>query len=65
MDLPPHEALSPAFRLEQFRDYLALEVGNSRHTVESYARVRHNVLLPSGRRPILSSGTRVGSARPS
>jgi integrase/recombinase XerD len=27
-----------AFRLEQFRDYLALEVGSSPHTVESYLR---------------------------
>ena len=27
-----------AFRLEQFRDYLALEAGNSRHTVENYLR---------------------------
>ena len=26
----------PAFRLEQFRDYLALEAGNSGHTVENY-----------------------------
>ena len=32
------EALDRAFRLEQFRDYLALEVGGSRHTVESYLR---------------------------
>jgi integrase/recombinase XerD len=27
-----------AFRLEQFRDYLALEAGHSPHTVESYVR---------------------------
>ena len=27
-----------AFRLEQFRDYLALEAGNSRHTVDNYLR---------------------------
>jgi integrase/recombinase XerD len=27
-----------AYRLEQFRDYLALEAGNSRHTVENYLR---------------------------
>jgi integrase/recombinase XerD len=38
MDLPSAEALSRAFRLEQFRDYLALEAGSSRHTVESYGR---------------------------
>jgi integrase/recombinase XerD len=40
MDLPAAEALAvpPAFRLEQFRDYLALEAGSSRHTVESYLR---------------------------
>ena len=29
---------SAAFRLEQFRDYLALEAGNSGHTVASYLR---------------------------
>src|SRR6267154_1919837 len=33
--LPP---ISAAFRLEQFRDYLALEAGNSGHTVASYLR---------------------------
>jgi integrase/recombinase XerD len=38
MDLPAAEELSRAFRLEQFRDYLALEAGSSRHTVESYLR---------------------------
>ena len=27
-----------AFRLESFADYLGLEAGNSRHTVESYLR---------------------------
>ena len=27
-----------SFRLEQFRDYLALEAGNSRHTVDNYLR---------------------------
>ena len=35
MEKPP---TSPAFRLEQFRDYLALEAGNSGHTVASYLR---------------------------
>ena len=40
---PPPPAASPppvarAFHLERFRDYLALEAGNSRHTVESYLR---------------------------
>ena len=52
MDRPPHEALSlpPAFRLEQFRDYLALEAGNSRHTVESYVRdVRRLVTHAAGK----------------
>ncbi|HEX4574558.1 MAG TPA: site-specific tyrosine recombinase XerD [Gemmatimonadales bacterium] len=34
MDLTP----GAAFHLEQFRDYLALEVGNSANTVESYVR---------------------------
>src|SRR5437762_1569128 len=35
MAKPPSSA---AFRLEQFRDYLALEAGNSGHTVASYLR---------------------------
>lgn len=30
--------MTPRFYLEQFRDYLALEAGHSRHTVESYIR---------------------------
>ena len=40
MDLAASEAVTPppAFRLEQFRDYLALEAGNSRHTVDNYLR---------------------------
>jgi integrase/recombinase XerD len=38
MDLPAAQALKPAFRLEPFRDYLALEAGSSRHTVDSYLR---------------------------
>ncbi len=38
MDSAPTEALARAFRLEQFRDYLALEAGNSPHTVENYLR---------------------------
>ncbi len=32
------EALERAFALEQFRDYLALEAGSSRNTVEAYLR---------------------------
>jgi integrase/recombinase XerD len=38
MDSAPAEALARAFQLERFRDYLALEVGNSPHTVENYLR---------------------------
>ena len=40
MDPAASEAVAPApaFRLEQFRDYLALEAGNSRHTVDNYLR---------------------------
>jgi len=38
MDLPAGEAVARAFRLEQFRDYLALEAGQSAHTVENYLR---------------------------
>jgi integrase/recombinase XerD len=34
----PAEALARAFQLERFRDYLALEAGNSPHTVENYLR---------------------------
>lgn len=32
------DGIARAFHLERFRDYLALEAGNSRHTVESYLR---------------------------
>ncbi|HEY7193152.1 MAG TPA: site-specific tyrosine recombinase XerD [Gemmatimonadales bacterium] len=32
------DPVSRAFQLERFRDYLALEAGNSRHTVENYLR---------------------------
>ncbi len=38
MDSAPSQAVARAFRLEQFRDYLALEAGNSPHTVENYLR---------------------------
>jgi integrase/recombinase XerD len=38
MDPAPAEALARAFQLERFRDYLALEAGNSPHTVENYLR---------------------------
>jgi len=38
MDSAPAEALARAFQLERFRDYLALEAGNSAHTVENYLR---------------------------
>ena len=38
MDSAPAQALARAFRLEQFHDYLALEAGNSPHTVENYLR---------------------------
>jgi integrase/recombinase XerD len=38
MDPAPAEALARAFHLERFRDYLALEAGNSPHTVENYLR---------------------------
>lgn len=37
MDRAP-DAVGRAYRLEQFRDFLALEAGTSRHTVESYLR---------------------------
>lgn len=35
---PPNPELAQQFQLERFRDYLALEAGNSRHTVDSYLR---------------------------
>ena len=34
----PPPQLAQAFQLERFRDYLALEAGNSKHTVENYQR---------------------------
>ncbi len=34
----PSDASARAFRLEQFRDYLALEAGSSAHTVTNYLR---------------------------
>ncbi len=34
----PSSPIARAFHLERFRDYLALEAGNSRHTVASYLR---------------------------
>ena len=34
----PADALARAFRIEQFRDYLGIEAGGSRHTVENYLR---------------------------
>jgi integrase/recombinase XerD len=38
MDRPPPASSSIAWSLEQFRDYLALEAGNSTHTVSNYLR---------------------------
>ncbi len=38
MDPAPPEALDRAFRLHQFRDYLALEAAGSRNTVAAYGR---------------------------
>jgi integrase/recombinase XerD len=35
---PPDPRLAASFQLERFRDYLALEAGNSGNTVESYLR---------------------------
>ena len=35
---PAAAAVARAFHLERFRDYLALEAGNSGNTVESYVR---------------------------
>ncbi|MGH7675316.1 MAG: site-specific integrase, partial [Gemmatimonadales bacterium] len=38
MDPASPEALDPAFRLDQFGDYLALEAAGSRNTIEAYGR---------------------------
>lgn len=38
MTAPELDALERAFHLERFRDYLALEAGNSVHTVDNYLR---------------------------
>ena len=44
------DELARAFRLEEFRDHLALEAGNSRNTVESYGRdLRHLAEFLTGR----------------
>ena len=44
------DELARAFRLEEFRDHLALEAGNSRNTVESYGRdLRHLAEFLAGR----------------
>ena len=44
------DELGRAFRLEEFRDHLALEAGNSRNTVESYGRdLRHLAEFLAGR----------------
>jgi integrase/recombinase XerD len=44
------DELARAYRLEEFRDHLALEAGNSRNTVESYGRdLRHLAEFLSGR----------------
>jgi integrase/recombinase XerD len=58
MDLPPAQALKPTppvFFLEQFRDYLALEAGHSRHTVDNYQR---------DVRRLIAHATAKGAARP-
>jgi len=50
MDSAPSQTLARAFRLEQFRDYLALEACNSPHTVENYLRdVRRLVEYGAGK----------------
>ena len=44
------DELARAFRLEEFRDHLSLEAGNSRNTVESYGRdLRHLAEFLAGR----------------
>lgn len=45
--LMPEEA-DPAFHLEQFRDFLAFEAGNSPHTVESYLRDVRRLIAHAG-----------------
>lgn len=42
--------LDRAFQVEQFRDYLALEAGNSRHTVENYVRDIRRLIAHAARR---------------
>lgn len=55
MTTPPLGAIERAFQLEPFRDYLALEAGHSRHTVESYLR---------DLRRLISHATGKGAHRP-
>jgi integrase/recombinase XerD len=44
------EALERAFHLERFRDYLALEAGNSVHTVDNYLRDIRRLVAHGGPR---------------
>jgi len=44
------ETLERAFHLERFRDYLALEVGNSAHTVDNYLRDIRRLVAHAGSR---------------
>ena len=44
------EPLERAFHLERFRDYLALEAGNSVHTVDNYLRDIRRLVMHAGSR---------------
>ncbi len=46
------DVLERAFYLEQFRDYLAFEAGNSRHTVENYLRDLRRLVSYAGTKGI-------------
>ena len=46
------EALERAFHLERFRDYLALEAGNSVHTVDNYLRDIRRLAAHAGPRGV-------------
>lgn len=58
------EARARAFRLEQFRDYLALEAGTSPHTVDNYLRdIRRLVDWGAGRGIAAPDGVTAASLR--
>src|SRR5947209_14577017 len=57
------DAAERAFHLERFRDYLAFEAGNSRHTVESYLADLRRLAVWSGTGPASGDPGELTAAR--